>query len=206
MNHATKSCCITLGKIAPNLLDISFRDIPSPFGLRQEKNWSPFIHEGDLHFLYSYHPLVIVKYRADRGDVEFCDSGHAAYHPRSLPFLVCGSSPGFETPSGYLFVAHRRTVRLPNLHRVYLSRLYCLDRHLSDVTGGPYFVIERPAIQFVNGLLMDERSVYITYGNDDSSAHLACFDKDEFRSLLPDRRAGAKARGRITFIEQPRSA
>ena len=113
---------------------------------------------------------------------------------------------GFETPSGYLFVAHRRTVRLPNLHRVYLSRLYCLDRHLSDVTGGPYFVIERPAIQFVNGLLMDERSVYITYGNDDSSAHLACFDKDEFRSLLPDRRAGAKARGRITFIEQPRSA
>lgn len=202
----TKSCCITLGKIAPDCLDTSFRDIPSPFGLRQEKNWSPFIHGGDLYFLYSYHPLVIVKYRSDTGEVEFCNADHASYQPQSFPFLVCGSSPGFETPSGYLFVAHRRTVRLPSLHRAYLSRLYRLDRNLSDVTGGPYFVIERPAIQFVNGLLMDERSVYITYGNDDSSAHLARFDKDEYRRLLPDKRAGQKAKGRVTFVEQPESA
>lgn len=180
LDSAAKSCRITLGKISPDLTSASFRDIPSPFELPQEKNWSPFVHDGELYFIYSYHPLIVLKYRPETGEVEFCGAHCAAYGPQSFSFLVCGSSPGLETPAGYLFVAHRRSVRLPSLQRAYFSRLYHLDRQMSEVTGGPYFVIEQPAIQFVNGLVMDEGSVYITYGNNDNSAHLARFSKDEF--------------------------
>lgn len=181
-----KSCCMTLVKIGRDLTNTSSQDIPSPFQLRQEKNWAPFNHDGDLCFVYSYHPLIILKYRHETNSVEFWRPEHAALSPRSLSFLVCGSSPGMETPNGYLFIAHRRSVRLPRLNRAYMSRIYHLDRHGTTVTGGSYFVIEEPAIQFVNGLHMDEQSVYVSYGSNDHSAHLACFRKAEFlRSLIP---------------------
>jgi len=174
------SCRITLGHIRRDFSSADFQDIPSPFGIRQEKNWSPFSRDGHLYFVYSYHPLVILRYRFDSASVEFHQPDQAAYRPNALPFLVCGSSPGLATRSGHLFVAHRRSVRLPNLHRAYVSRLYHLDWRMSAVAAGSYFVIERPAIQFVNGLIMDRQSVFISYGNNDNSAHLACFHKDEF--------------------------
>lgn len=180
VDHADNACCITLIKIDRDLVSTDAQDIPSPFGLRQEKNWCPFEHDGNLCFVYSYHPLIILRYRRDTHAVEFCNPDHAAYAARSLPFLVCGSSPGVETPDGYLFVAHRRSVRLPKLNRAYLSRLYYLDRRVSAVTGGSYFVIEQPAIQFVNGIHLDEQSVYVSYGSNDRSAHLACFDRSDF--------------------------
>lgn len=179
-DRGDNSCRITLGHIAPDFSGAAFRDIPSPFGIRQEKNWSPFSSDGRLYFVYSYHPLVILHYRFDLGRVEFCQPDQARYSPSALPFLVCGSSPGLEIQSGFLFVAHRRSVRLPNLNRAYVSRLYRLDRGMSAVAAGRYFVIERPSIQFVNGLTMDEQSIFISYGNNDNSAHLACFPRDKF--------------------------
>lgn len=203
LNAAENSCCMTLGKIASDLNNATLRDISSPFGLRQEKNWSPFVHDGNIYFLYSYHPLIVVKYRLETGCVEFCNPEHAIYPPRALSFLICGSSSGFETPDGYLFVAHRRSVRLPSLRRAYVSRLYHLNRHISEVTAGPYFVIERPRIQFINGFLMDERAVYVSYGDNDNSAHLACFDPAEFAQLLPRRRERSRGKGGAVLIEQP---
>jgi hypothetical protein len=174
------SCCIVLVRIDRTLTNTVAQEIPSPFGLRQEKNWCPFDHEGNLCFVYSYHPLIVLRYRPETRSVEFWNPEHAAIPAQSLPFLICGSSPGVETPNGYLFVAHRRIVRLPRLNRAYISRLYHLDRRVSTVTGGSYFVIEQPAIQFVNGLHMDEQSIYVSYGSNDRSAHLACFDKGDF--------------------------
>lgn len=175
IDHAENSCLIALIHIRSDFESTSYREISSPFGLRQEKNWSPFIHEDELYFVYSYDPLVILKYDFENGTVGFCRPEQADYPPEALPFLVCGSSPGLETPEGYLFVAHRRSVRLPSLRRAYMSRLYRLNRHMSVIAGGPYFVIDRPAIQFVNGLVLDGEQVYVTYGNEDRSAHLAAF-------------------------------
>jgi hypothetical protein len=181
-----KAYCMTLVKISGDLTSTSSHDIPSPFKLRQEKNWSPFDHEGSLCFVYCFHPLIILKYRPEASSVEFWQPEHAAHSPRSLSFLVSGSSPGLEILDGYLFVAHRRSVRLPRLNRAYMNRLYHLDRRGTAVTGGPYFVIEEPAIQFVNGLHMDARSVYVSYGRNDHSAHLACFRKSDFlKSFIP---------------------
>lgn len=181
IDRRDNSCRITLGHIARDFSGAFFQDIPSPFGIRQEKNWSPFSRDGRLYFVYSYHPLVILHYRFDLGRVEFCQPDQADYRPGALPFLVCGSSPGLAIQSGFLFVAHRRSVRLPTLNRAYVSRLYHLDWRMSAVeAAGPYFVIERPSIQFVNGLTMDDQSVFISYGNNDSSAHLARFPKDQF--------------------------
>ena len=184
LDRGDNSCHITLGHISRDFSAASFHDIPSPFGNPQEKNWSPFSRDGDLYFLYSYHPLVILRYRFESRSVEFCQPDQAGYGPRALSFLVCGSSPGLETRHGYLFVAHRRSVRLPNLNRAYVSRLYHLDWRLSAVAAGSYFVIERPAIQFVNGLTANENSVFISYGTNDNSAHLACFKKDELLTAV----------------------
>ena len=40
----------------------SIQRLASPFGLRQEKNWAPFVHEGALHFIYSFDPLIILRH------------------------------------------------------------------------------------------------------------------------------------------------
>ena len=188
-----RSCRIVLGEIAADLSGASLRDIASPFGLRQEKNWAPFAHNGDIHFLYSYHPLIVLRFNEATGTVAFTDDRCKAYSPRALPFLVSGSSPGIEIPGGYLFVAHRRSVRLPTLRRTYLSRLYHLARDLRTVTGGPYFVINMPSVQFVSGLMVDDRSAYVAYGQNDCSARLADFDPAVFWRLWSERQ-GRSAR------------
>jgi hypothetical protein len=51
-------------------------DVP---GIR-EKNWAPFVHQGVLHFVYSFDPLLVLYYDFNPGGIL-----KAAYRDSSIP-------------------------------------------------------------------------------------------------------------------------
>lgn len=176
-------CAITLVEFDPDLADCQLVQVQSPLGFRFEKNWAPFVADGALHFIYSCQPLVVLRYNQESRTVSFVGSERP--DRSALAFLEGGSSGGFTTASGTVFLTHRRVVRLPSMRRVYLCRVRCLSRDFTRFSGGMFFSIRQPSthIQFANGMLLEEDKVLITYGETDSAARLACFSTERFKQL-----------------------
>ena len=148
------------------------RLLPSPFGFTQEKNWAPFVRGGELHFVYSFDPLLVLRCDPATGGLSFTDPAAARAARDNLRFLLGGSSAGLPVPGGFLFAAHRRRVSV-RMHRSYLTRIYHLDDAATRLTAGRYFSIGKPRIQFVNGLALEGEDLVLSYGDMDRSAH-AC--------------------------------
>jgi len=153
------------------------QELRSPFELSVEKNWCPFYHKGELHFVYSIDPLIIFKFNGEK--LSFVTA------PVEAPpdfFLLSGSTPGLRVRGGYVFIAHRRSVRLPSLDRIYLHHVLFLDEGLSQVKVGPGFALGHSEIQFVAGMAFSGRTLFISYGRADRMARLARFDIEQIPS------------------------
>jgi hypothetical protein len=172
---------ITLVEFDPDLTACRVTQVQSPLGFRFEKNWAPFVADGALHFIYSCQPLVVLRYDPPSGAVAFVGSQQPSR--AALAFLEGGSSGGFATANGMIFLTHRRVVRLPSMRRVYLCRVRCLSHDSKSFPGGHFFSIRQPGrhIQFANGMLLEDDRVLITYGETDSAARLASFSAERFK-------------------------
>lgn len=181
---AAKASIMTLVEFDPGVSDCHLVRIASPLGFSLEKNWAPFFARGALHFIYSCEPTLLVRYEPATGSVSFVQPGQPERD--SLRFLEGGSSAGIDTPSGMIFLTHRRVVRLPSKRRIYLSRIRRLSENLTTLTAGPFFSIGRPTIQFANGMLLDRDRAVISYGEMDATARLGCFSTSWFeRAAFP---------------------
>jgi hypothetical protein len=169
--------CINLLTIDPSLDGGSRSVLASPFGLDQEKNWAPFVHDSTIHFVYSFEPLVILRYDSVRHTVEPILQSSRAFSPRKLTFLMSGSSAGIAVGNDFLFVAHRRRV-WPILRReAYLSRFYRICMPDMRLSAGRYFSIGSASVQFVNGLEQEGDDFILAYGEMDHTAHISRFRK-----------------------------
>ena len=161
----------------------TLRLIPSPFGLRQEKNWAPFVHEGALHFVYSFDPLIVLRYDFAARKAVFAAPQFTKINSTALKFLTGGSSAGLPVPGGTLFAAHRRRVSLPSLDYSYVSRLYRLDEAGTTLTPGRYFTIGDAPIQYINGMAQQGDDLVISFGVLDHNAYLCRIPRSQ---LAPD--------------------
>ena len=178
------ACAVTLVEFDPGLTGCRLIPLGSPLGFPIEKNWAPFFVGDVLHFMYSCEPTILLRCEPASGALTFV--GSRPPRRASLMFLEGGSSGGIATPSGTIFLTHRRVVRLPSRRRIYLSRIRHLSRDLTRVAAGPFFSIGHPTIQFANGMLREEKRILITYGEMDSAARLACIARGRFeRAVFP---------------------
>jgi hypothetical protein len=174
------NCEMVLMKIKGDLRGAKAMPLASPYGFRQEKNWSPFVHEGAVHFIYSFEPLVVLRCDTTSGRLEFIDPQWAQYPSSLFTFLMCGSASGVQAGNRQLFIVHRRSVRLPRLRRIYVHRCATLGPSLRALSFGPYFVVGGPEIQFVAGMGLSDEVVRLSYGRMDRFAVLAEFDRRHF--------------------------
>jgi hypothetical protein len=182
------ACGMCLVAFDDKLSDATLTSIESPYGFTREKNWCPFSHAGELHFLYACAPLVIAKLAAGQTKPSLVPFAGKIANATQLRFLDCGSTPAQRTSQGYLFVTHRRSVRLPSFERVYSSRLYQLDTNLSEARCSRYFTFGERTIQFISGCHLGENDVLFAYGEMDRRALLARFDREAFMRALPLKR------------------
>ena len=147
--------------------------IPGPDPARHEKNWMPFVVDGELHILYLSSPTVVAHLDADAQLVidSSTNGPPAATHFR-------GGSQGIAFNDGVLFLIHE--VTFVATQRVYSHRFI----HLTSSTtknGGPRWDITSMSapfhflelgIEFAAGLAIDGDDLIASFGVRDAEAWL----------------------------------
>lgn len=155
----------------------------SPFGFRQEKNWAPFEKDGELFYIYALQPLIILQRDDSSAGYRIVEGEH--HRPAAISFKIGGSSQGLPLADGWLFMFHRRRVQPFVSGTIYLHYFAWISRDFRVVRIGQPFVIGRPAVHFVGGMIRERNDLLISYGRADSSALLARFPMTDLPIPLP---------------------
>ena len=144
-----------------------------------EKNWAWFEHDKDLHFVYQVDPHVVVT---TKGDSILAATSQPFTHRWSYGELRGGTSPvrvGDEFIAFFHSSIPWKTIPKYGMRRRYFMGAYAFQaKHPYKVTrmtmeplltGSEYgpIIPGSPAVVFPCGLLLEEKSFYITYGIND---------------------------------------
>ena len=152
---------------------------PDPY--RCEKNWVPFVHDGQIHIIYSYDPFIVYQPNLRTGECE--EIVH--YRPSHAFSRFRGSAAPIAFDSGYLSMVHE-VVFLPEFERAYLHRFLYLDRNFRVQSVSKPFIFTHWGVEFCNAMTIDHsgKDLVLAIGSEDKEAWLASVDLDTIRSLL----------------------
>lgn len=154
--------------------------LKSPEEWRCEKNWLPFIKEGQLHMIYSYDPFVIYKVDQQSGDLE------TVIHEKPARDMsrFRGSAAPIEWGEGYLLVIHEV---IPDHDKLfYMHRFMQLDKDLKITSLSKPFFFKQKGLEYCCGMTLDHsgKNLLLTIGVDDREAYLVTIDLAHVKSLL----------------------
>ncbi|MDE2211931.1 MAG: glycosyltransferase family 2 protein [Betaproteobacteria bacterium] len=175
--------------------------ISSPKRQSREKNWMPWVRDGELLLIYSTQPLEI--YRFDGSGLQLVHQGAMAF--KGVPGLMSGSSQVIPWGENFLAVTHHRNLAplATRLVQKYVTHdpdyqrkkvrfshyLLLLDRNFNIRGQSRAFHFETEGIEFCAGLACKDGRVLISYGVMDEKAHLLDLEPAWIDRLLkqPDR-------------------
>jgi hypothetical protein len=155
------------------LLDISGhhlmrRRLLSDGKTRHEKNWSPAIWNGQLFFVYSYSPMVLLRWDS----LQLRPAGLHSYLGPPIAVDFRGGSQLVAIERGYLTVVHAG-VDLAGDSRVYLHRFVSFDEEFQITGVSPQFIFQKPGIEFAAGLAIWDDTAIVSLGLEDREPWLA---------------------------------
>lgn len=156
-----------------------FVPLQGPVEGRCEKNWLPFVKDGDIHVIYSYDPFIIYKIDPLTGGFE-----QVVNRDEKLDFSrFRGSAGPIPFDDGYLAVVHH--VGYDN-GRYYYHRFLYLDKDFAITRISRPFTYRSAAIEFCCGMTVDHSGsqLIMSLGVEDREAMLAFIDLEKVRSLL----------------------
>jgi tetratricopeptide (TPR) repeat protein len=175
---------ITLDDIErPSLATIAV--VPGPDPARHEKNWMPFVENGDLKILYLCAPTIVGHLDAKSNLVI---ESQVTGPPSALDFR--GGSQGIDFENGFLFLVHEVSIQGPN--RVYGHRFIHLTKSTQSRGESQWIItaMSRPfhllhvGIEFVAGLARNGNTLIASFGVRDEEAWLVEFSATEVADLL----------------------
>ncbi|MEO7398499.1 MAG: glycosyltransferase, partial [Ilumatobacteraceae bacterium] len=185
---ASATCCelnpierreiVLLELDGPELISVQPLHGPNPG--RHEKNWMPFVHEDELHFVYAVAPTVILRCDVDNGHVDVL---HEAEGPTSAEPLRGGSQGIPLDRGGWLFVVHEvdRSTGTPR----YLHRFLELSPRFEVVGVTEPFSFTADRVEFCAGMARHGDELVLSFGVSDAAAGLAVVEIAEVMNLLP---------------------
>ena len=148
---------------------------------RCEKNWVPFIKNGELLLIYSYDPYIIYKPDLDTG---VCTE---ILHDQPGDDLTSfrGSAAPVEFDGGYLMLVHE-VAHLEDHSRIYYHRFVFLDDTFKVQKLSKPFIFQHAGVEFCTSMTLDhaEKQLILGVGVEDREAYLCFVDLDTIRSLL----------------------
>ena len=142
---------------------------------RREKNWTPVLGGGELRFIYTFDPAVLM----DR-------DGHetATRIPEFAADHFRGGSQAIPFDNGYLCVIHEM-VLIEN-KRTYIHRFVQTDRDGVLISCSRPFYFLAKGIEFAAGLARRPQGnrLLVSFGFEDKEAWLAEFDEEDVRRTL----------------------
>lgn len=145
---------------------------------RDEKNWMPFVEGGELRFVYSCGPTVVVGLDSPPGTVRIVSRQTAPREAASLR----GGSQGVPVEQGTLFVVHE--VAAARAGRRYTHRFVLLNGAHRLVAMSPPFTFAQEGVEFCAGLARHGSRLVLSFGVGDAAAGLAVIDTDDVLGLL----------------------
>ena len=161
-----------------------------------EKNWMPFVRDGELYFVYSMNPHLVLHCDTHTG--QCVEAATTRYAEEDVPRYLRGGTPCLLLGSYYLTMGHARHV-IAGVKFVYTSVLYLFssDPPFTIMAISPEFFIDedfeihhfQQIIQFVAGLVWDKKEdrVYISYGVADCKSKLFSLPLGSLLSILSRR-------------------
>ncbi|MBS0620313.1 MAG: hypothetical protein JSS61_02510 [Verrucomicrobia bacterium] len=148
---------------------------------RCEKNWLPFLMNGELHVVYSYDPFIIYKPDLYTGECET-----VVHYETEHDFTrFRGSAAPIPFDNGYLLLVHE-VIHLPDYQRNYLHRFVYLDKDFRIQQVSRTFLFRHVGIEFCCAMTYDHsgKNLILPIGIEDREAYLCTVPVDTVRSLL----------------------
>lgn len=135
--------------------------------IKCEKNWLPFYHDENLHFIYSFSPFQLYRLEKDGTIVSVINHKLIDRVEETLDFR--GSAAPIKYRDGYLLTIHQVNVNT-NSHRNYYHRFVYLSSDFKTVRYSKLFYFEKIGIEYNIGLLIDGEQVVMLYSVNDRSS------------------------------------
>lgn len=153
--------------------------LKGPDPLRCEKNWLPFLKNGELHAIYSYDPMTILKINRETGECVKIKEKETAHDFSKFR----GSAAPIAFDDGYLLLVHEVVF---DDQRYYLHRFVFLDKDFNITKVSKPFTFFHKGIEYCCGMAPDHsgKQCILSIGFEDKQAFLAFVDLDHIRGLL----------------------
>lgn len=183
METAEGRPCQCLGKLtmntATNTFDVShFVRLTGSFTAQIEKNWLPFVHEGELHIIYSSQPFTILKVDHNTGA---CTIVKKTEFPGLDLSNFRGSSPPIRHNDKYLFVIHE--VAFVNW-RTYFHRVVEFNDNFEITRISSPFVFDHTGVEFCLSLINKDGNFHFGVGIEDASARVFTIPENKLGDLF----------------------
>lgn len=153
---------------------------------KYQKNWMPFIHSGQLHFVYFCDPLTVLKANINTGVVQLVYKEENQNYRNNYR----GTSKGVKWQNGWLFVVHETTheylQQTKSYHRTYIHRIIYMDRDFNIQAFTKPFWFKEQSVEFALGLewSKDKRNLLIGFGYEDKEAYICSLCKEDLIDAL----------------------
>lgn len=158
-----------------------FLPIQGPAPGRCEKNWLPFVRNGELLAIYECDPLTILKIDRKTGACENFSKKETKHDFSKFR----GSAPPIEFDNGYLFLVHEVVF---TDQRTYLHRFVYLDSDLNITKVSKPFTFLQKGIEYCCGMTIDhdQKQCILSVGIDDKEALLLFVDLNHIQNILEE--------------------
>jgi tetratricopeptide (TPR) repeat protein len=152
---------------------------PDPY--RCEKNWLPFVKDGEMQMVYSCHPFTVFKPNLETGACKTV----LRYEPKHDFSRFRGSAGPIPFNGGYLMLVHE-VIHQADFSRNYFHRFLFLDENLVVTKLSTPFIFKHAGVEFCCSMTLDHTStqLILAIGIEDREAYLGFIDLKAVDSLL----------------------
>lgn len=181
-------CKLQSNQTVKDIKDIQVEKLIPLFGpdpMRCEKNWLPFVKDGEFFVIYSYDPFVIYKpYISDDNGLITRHLMTRYYVPKYDFSRFSGSASPIEFEGGYLVLIHETVY--DDHQRNYLHRFIYMDKKFNIEKVSKPFVFMHKGIEYCCGMTLDheKENLIMTIGIEDREAYFCSVDVQTVQDLL----------------------
>jgi FkbM family methyltransferase len=139
--------------------------------LKCEKNWLPFIMDGEIHFVYTISPLRLYRLDKNTGTLSLVKEISVGLPERGHDDFR-GSGGLIQYKGGWLGTVHQVFSASP---RKYFHRFIWFDAQLTTMKYSKAFFFEDRAIEFNLSLCHSDEGLLIPYSQNDNSSKIGVF-------------------------------
>lgn len=187
-NYFVATCCETLNFFCPRIVLGSFNSdgeiiflqalkIPHNDNNTCEKNWLPFVWDGEICFIYKISPLTIYSINYPSG----FDLTLKLQREVSNDYEFRGSAPPIPYKEGWLLTIHQVHYSTP---RKYYHRFLWYNKDFTERKYSELFVFEKPQIEYNLSVLHLNDKIILGYSINDGSSQVMTISQDHVDKML----------------------